>query len=49
MGNAQTDESNTETPLRLLPGVVIVVLQWLGRFGVPLVVPETMLLARLAF
>ena len=27
-------------PLRLWPGVIIVVIQWLARFGVPLVSPE---------
>ncbi len=29
-----------ERPLRLWPGVVIVVLQWAARFGLPAVVPE---------
>ena len=36
----QTDESTRQRPLRLWPGVVIVVLQWLARFGVPSVLPE---------
>lgn len=36
MANAQTDESTRKKPLRLWPGVVIVVLQWLARFYVPL-------------
>jgi outer membrane protein assembly factor BamB len=34
---AQTDETTLKKPLRLWPGVVAVVLQWLVRFGVPLV------------
>ena len=42
MANVQTDESTKQLPLRLLPGVVIVVLQWLGRFGVPIIFPEFM-------
>lgn len=39
---AQTDESTLQKPLRLWPGVVIVILQWLARFVVPSVVPGTM-------
>ncbi len=35
----QTDEPTPQKPLRLWPGVVAVVLQWLVRFGVPIVVP----------
>ncbi len=40
MANAQADEPARQQPLRLWPGVVIVVLQWLARFGVPIFVPE---------
>ena len=39
---AQTDEPTPQKPLRLWPGVVIVVLQWLARFGVPIFVPEAL-------
>jgi len=42
MAIAQSDEPTRQKPLRLWPGVVIVVLQWLARFGVPSVVPEFM-------
>ena len=38
---AQTDKPTPQKPLRLWPGVVAVVLQWLIRFGVPIVVPES--------
>ena len=36
---AHADERLPRQPLRLWPGVVIVMLQWLGRFGVPIVMP----------
>ena len=42
MTPAKIDESTQQKPLRLWPGVVIVVLQWLARFVVPLVAPEAM-------
>ena len=42
MANAQVDEPTRQKPLRLWPGVVAVVLQWLARFGVPIVVPGAM-------
>ena len=34
------DESTPQKPLRLWPDVAAVALQWLARFGVPIVVPE---------
>ncbi len=40
MANALIDESTRRKPLRLWPGVVIVLVQWLARFGLPLLVPE---------
>src|SRR5881296_875180 len=36
---AQTDKPTPRKPLRLWPGVVAVVLQWLARFGIKAVVP----------
>ncbi|MCZ6506755.1 MAG: hypothetical protein O7A04_01720, partial [Acidobacteria bacterium] len=36
---AQTDEPTRRKPLRLWPGVVIVVLQWLGRLVLPIFGP----------
>ncbi len=40
MAIAQTDEPTRQKPLRLWPGVVAVMLQWLARFGVPIFLPE---------
>ena len=42
MTHAQDASSTDRKPLRLWPGVVIVVLQWLARFGVPLVAPDAL-------
>jgi outer membrane protein assembly factor BamB len=42
---AQTDEPISPKPLRLWPGVVIVVLQWLGRFVLPVVAPKAIIFA----
>lgn len=39
MATAQTEERNRRKPLRLWPGVVVVVVQWLARFGLKAVVP----------
>ncbi len=39
LANVRSDEATRQRPLRLLPGVVIVALQWLARFAVPWVVP----------
>ena len=40
MTNVQTDEPTRQNPLRLWPGVVAVILQWVIRFGLPIVEPE---------
>ena len=45
---AQTGESTPQKPLRLWPGVVIVILAGLGRFVVPAVAPDTMMYGVLA-
>ena len=37
---AQTEKSTLEKPLRLWPGVVIVLLQWLTRLGLPVIAPD---------
>ena len=37
---AQTDRRTLQEPLRLWPGVVAVMLQWLGRFALPIVEPD---------
>jgi hypothetical protein len=42
MTKIKIGEQNKRKPLRLWPGVVIVVLQWLIRYGLPLIRPETM-------
>src|SRR5689334_7126134 len=44
---AQT-ESTARKPLRLWPGVAIVVFQWLARFVVPAIVPDAMIYGVLA-
>ncbi|HJR08118.1 MAG TPA: PQQ-binding-like beta-propeller repeat protein [Pyrinomonadaceae bacterium] len=40
---AQTDQTPSQKPLRLWPGVVIVVLQLLSMFVLPVVVPEALI------
>ena len=41
MTNLHTNEP-TRQPLRLWPGVIIVALQWLLRFVVPIIIPEAL-------
>ncbi len=36
------NEPTLQKPLRLWPGVVIVALQWLARYGVPMFMPEAL-------
>ena len=40
MTMTQADDSTSREPLRLWPGVVLVVLQWLGWWAVPIVLPD---------
>jgi outer membrane protein assembly factor BamB len=40
MLNTQTDETIPHKPVRLLPGVIAVALQWLLWYGLPVVAPE---------
>jgi outer membrane protein assembly factor BamB len=40
MSVSQTHESNPQKPLRLWPGVLAVVLQWLAWIGLPIVAPD---------
>lgn len=42
MASGQTNQLFSPPPLRLWPGVVLVVLQWLARFVIPLFAPETL-------
>ena len=46
--SSKTEDQEPRKPLRLWPGVVIVVVLWLARFGVPVVEPEAMILGVLA-
>ena len=48
MNIAQTGEPALRKPLRLWPGVAIVILQWLARFGLPRVVPDAAIFGFLA-
>jgi outer membrane protein assembly factor BamB len=42
MTDEMTDRPTPQRPLRLWPGVLAVLLQWLARFGVPVVVADAM-------
>ena len=45
MREGKIDEPTQPRPLRLRPGVVVVALQWLVRFGILIVMPEAVILA----
>ena len=47
MTNAQTDQPTSQKPLRLWPGVVAVVLQWIAWLVVPIVSRDTAIVAML--
>jgi outer membrane protein assembly factor BamB len=42
---SKADEPTSRKPLRLWPGVAIVILQWLARFVIPALMPEAVLFA----
>jgi outer membrane protein assembly factor BamB len=48
MTSAQIDESTPQKPLRIWPGVVIVILQWLCRFVLPMVAPKVLIFSVLS-
>jgi len=45
MTNTTVTDPTPQKPLRLWPGVVIVTLQWLIRFALPIVAPDTLMFA----